>query len=194
MDLMNFKPEDVQPSIFLLREDRRQSILTVFNWTAQSHQHKFTFAQLGLDGKGPYRMEDVFASEKPLAVSADGSFEVPQGPQSARVLKIIDSSIAPAAPSMEVKIPNSAAAGVSVTMSAQAAAEGVPVVSYKWEMGDGVTLEGPSITHAYTDAGDYTVKIVAQGIDGLSASKTIHFTVTGSVDTRFFPDRKIRLQ
>ncbi len=194
MDLMNFKPEDVQPSIFLLREDRRQSILTVFNWTTQSHQHKFTFAKLGFDGKGPYRVEDVFASEKPLSVSVDGSFEVPQGPQSARVLKIIDSSIAPAAPSMEVKIPNSAAAGVSVTMSAQAAAEGVPVVSYKWEMGDGVTLEGPSITHAYTDAGDYTVKIVAQGIDGLSASKTIHFTVTGSVDTRFFPDRKIRLQ
>ena len=79
-------------------------------------------------------------------------------------------------------------------MSAQADPENVPAISYHWDFGDGVTLEGASVTHAYTDAGDYTVKIVAQGIDGLSSSKTVHLAVTGSVDTRFFPDRKVRLQ
>ena len=33
MDLMTYEPEDEQPSIFFLREDQRQALLTVFNWT-----------------------------------------------------------------------------------------------------------------------------------------------------------------
>jgi len=31
-DLMTYAASDVQPSIFLLKEDTRQSMLTVFNW------------------------------------------------------------------------------------------------------------------------------------------------------------------
>ena len=42
LDLMTYAPKDGQPSIFILREDQRQAILTVFNWTntgpARKHQ------------------------------------------------------------------------------------------------------------------------------------------------------------
>ena len=33
VDLMNYAPEDEMPTLFLLRESKRQSILAVFNWT-----------------------------------------------------------------------------------------------------------------------------------------------------------------
>src|SRR5271169_6413484 len=33
VDLMDYLPEDGQPSTFYLKEDPRQSILAVFNWT-----------------------------------------------------------------------------------------------------------------------------------------------------------------
>src|SRR5208283_5589016 len=44
LDLMTYRPEDKQPSIFLLKEDKRQQILTVFNWTEEARSH-----ELGLD-------------------------------------------------------------------------------------------------------------------------------------------------
>ena len=33
VDLMTYEPEDEQPSVFLLRQSPRQSMLTIFNWT-----------------------------------------------------------------------------------------------------------------------------------------------------------------
>ena len=39
LDLMTYAPEDGQPSIFFLREDPRQAILTVFNWTNTTRSH-----------------------------------------------------------------------------------------------------------------------------------------------------------
>jgi hypothetical protein len=40
LDLMSFAPEDQQPSIFMLKEDRRNSTVTVFNWTDQPRSHR----------------------------------------------------------------------------------------------------------------------------------------------------------
>src|SRR5262249_16343520 len=40
LDLMNYAPTDEMPSIFLLRESKRQAMLTVFNWTEKPTEHK----------------------------------------------------------------------------------------------------------------------------------------------------------
>ena len=48
VDLMTYEPEDGQPSIFLLRQSPRQSILTVFNWTDGPRSHSLSLTDLGL--------------------------------------------------------------------------------------------------------------------------------------------------
>ena len=48
VDLMTYEPEDGQPSIFLLRQSPRQSILTVFNWTDGPRSHLLRLTDLGV--------------------------------------------------------------------------------------------------------------------------------------------------
>jgi alpha-galactosidase len=52
IDLMSYSPQDGQPREFLLHEDRRQTMLAVFNWTDRPRSHKFSFAHLGLPPGG----------------------------------------------------------------------------------------------------------------------------------------------
>ncbi len=64
IDLMTYLPEDQQPSIFFLKEDRRQSILTVFNWTGTSRTHRIELSSLGLAENDNYDVSDVFDRKK----------------------------------------------------------------------------------------------------------------------------------
>ena len=48
IDLMSYGPGDQQPSIFLLKQDKRQTILTVFNWTEKAQTRKIDLSSLGL--------------------------------------------------------------------------------------------------------------------------------------------------
>jgi alpha-galactosidase len=193
VDLMSYLREDEQPSIFLLGEDRRQSILTVFNWTNRRRQHHFSFAQLGLNGKGPFQVLDVFESGKSIA-TVNGSFVVQQPAHSARVLKIVDTSIALAAPSVAIQVVKSGRAGDAIQMYARTDPNGVPALSYEWDFGDGTTELGPFVVHAYTQARDYEVRLVAQGLDGISAKKSSHISVTDMINTRYLPDKKHRIE
>jgi hypothetical protein len=193
IDLMSYLREDEQPSIFLLDEDRRQSILTVFNWTNRQRQHHFSFAQLGLNGKGPFQVLDVFESGKSIA-TVNGSFVVQQPAHSARVLKMVDTSIALAAPSVAIQVVKSGRAGDAIQMYARTDPNGVPALSYEWDFGDGTTELGPSVVHAYTQARDYEVRLVAQGLDGISAKKSSHISVTDMINTRYLPDKKHRME
>ena len=56
---MTYRPEDKQPSIFLLKETPRQQILTVFNWTTEPRSHMLALADLGLKVSGSYTATDV---------------------------------------------------------------------------------------------------------------------------------------
>jgi alpha-galactosidase len=47
VDLMTYEPEDEQPSIFLLRQSPRLSILTVFNWTDRPRSRSLSLKDLG---------------------------------------------------------------------------------------------------------------------------------------------------
>ncbi len=67
LDLMSYSPEDEMPSTFLLRESKRQSILTVFNWTAKERTRQFTFSALGLAGN--MRFQAFWAMQPRLAES-----------------------------------------------------------------------------------------------------------------------------
>jgi hypothetical protein len=45
IDLLSYAPSDQQPSVFLLKENERQAMLTVFNWTEESRTRAINLSQ-----------------------------------------------------------------------------------------------------------------------------------------------------
>jgi len=103
LDLMSYSPEDSQPSIFWLEEDRRQGMLTIFNWTDQHHSRSIEFSSLGLPASGQYTVSDVFDG-KAVATPNPNSVVVDLPPHSARVLKIIKTGSPAQPPFIKVTI------------------------------------------------------------------------------------------
>jgi PKD repeat protein len=97
------------------------------------------------------------------------------------VIKIIDTSIPAAAPSVAFQVPTQAKIGEEIEFSCVASKDGVPGLAYHWDFGDGVVADGAILTHAYTAAGNYTVRFTAEGLDGKSAEKTVAIAVSGSM-------------
>jgi hypothetical protein len=192
LDLMTYAPEDEMPSIFLLRESKRQSILAVFNWTEKKRKHEFSLSDLSL-GAGHNQVLDVFAPGSPIAENVS-HISLSLAPQSVRVVKIVDSSIPAAAPMVSVAIPENIEAGKPITLSAQSSSDHVPALAYHWDFGDGTSAEGPSVTHTFTHAASYTVHLNVEGIEGVPFEKDFPVAVTGTVDTIFRPELYQRYQ
>jgi alpha-galactosidase len=192
LDLMTYAPEDEMPSVFLLRESRRQSILAVFNWTEKKRTREFSLSDLGLKS-GHSQVFDVFVPGSPLAENVN-SISLSLVPRSVRIVKIIDTSVPAGAPLVTAEIPEKLEAGKTVPFSAQASADQVPALAYHWDFGDGTGAEGISITHTYTRAASYTVRLMVEGIDGVPFEKNFPVSVTGTVDTIFRPELYQRYQ
>ncbi|MGA9306050.1 MAG: PKD domain-containing protein, partial [Candidatus Sulfotelmatobacter sp.] len=184
IDLMTYEPEDEQPSIFFLREDQRQAILTVFNWTNTVRSHALRLADLGLPAGHTYAATDVLKQNESVTLRDSAVQLENQPPQSARVIKLIDNSVAAAAPTVTAQVPAAANAGETITLSAlsaQAEAGGVPAVAYHWDFGDGTTADDPKVSHAYTRAGDFTIRLTVDGVDGVPAQENFSVKVTGNL-------------
>ncbi|HXY08526.1 MAG TPA: PKD domain-containing protein, partial [Terriglobales bacterium] len=193
LDLMNYAPEDSMPSIFLLNESKRQAILTVFNWTEKQTEHGFSLVRdLGLSWQGHNQVFDIFDSATPIESDSDRiAMQLPA--HSVKVLKIIDTSIAPAAPGVRLQIPDTGEAGKALSLSAEADPAGVPVLQYRWDFGDGTGVDGAMVTHTYTRAGDFTVQLLANGLDHVPFRRSSSLKITGKINTRFDPSQKERL-
>lgn len=187
LDLMSFEDKDEQPSIFFLKENARQSILTVFNWTGDTRDHLIRLEAAGLSGSGRYKIIDVLDTRNHLAPDA-GALRLSLPPHSVQVLKIEDESVPAVAPVVTVDLPSGGAAGDTLAFAAHAQ-NGDPVVSYHWDFADGVTLEGTSVTHAFTQAGDYDVRLVATGVDGLRSENHFQVHISEREPTPFDPKK-----
>jgi alpha-galactosidase len=181
LDLMTYTDNDQQPSVFLLHEDQRQSILAVFNWTEQPSSHTFTIADLNLAAGHSYKLLDSFAGNQPLKMDQEALRLDNQPAHSVKLIKIIDTSIPAAAPSLTFQVPSQARIGEEIEFSSILAKEGVPALGSHWDFGDGVAADGAILTHAYTAAGNYMVRFRAEGLDGISAEKTFSIAVKGAV-------------
>ena len=183
VDLMTYEPEDAQPSIFILREDQRQAILTVFNWTNTARSHTLKLADLGLPAGHTFAATDVLNQAVPnqnATVKLDGgAVHLENQPQSVRVIKLIDTSVAAAAPTVTAQVPAAANAGETITLSAVADAGGVPAVAYHWDFGDGTSADSPKVFHAYTRAGEFAIRLTVDGVDGVPAQQNFSVKVTG---------------
>jgi len=190
IDLLSYRAEDEQPSVFILHEDARQSILSVFNWTGQSKSHRFSFSDLKLDPGRAYELKDVF--DPLLHLSAESnSIEIEQPAHSVRMIKIIDTSVPAAAPGITIRAPQAAQIGEELPLVCDVDAAGVPALAFRWDFGDGTSESGRHVRHAYTMAGVFTVKLVVEGVDGMVAQKSVSIPVQGNVvlqpPTRYEP-------
>ena len=188
LDLMDYAPEDSLPSIFLLRESKRTAILTVFNWTDHERDHEIRFSVIGLQAGGHNRVSDIFNPAHSLASNAEQMIlRLP--PRCVRMFKIEDTSIPKTEPSITAAVPAEAETGKSVPVTASANPDGAPVLSYSWDFGDGTSAQGAAVTHAYTHAGDFTLRLSAEDIEGMRSEREFHVSVKGKIETRFHPSQ-----
>ena len=156
-------------------------MLAVFNWTEEPHSHTFNFSQLNLPAEHTYQLYNALNQDQSVALD-NGTIQLGGQPaHSVRLIKIIDTSIAAAAPSVSATVPANAKANEQILFSSAAAKNGVPALAYHWDFGDGVTADGARLTHTYTDTGSYNVQLAVEGVDGVTWRKSFPVIVRGTL-------------
>src|ERR1700685_86565 len=181
VDLMSYDPEDGQPSIFLLRQSPRQSMLTVFNWSEKLRSRSLRLKDLGLPVSSTIVATGVTDSNTGLALKDDALQIENQPPQSAVVIKLVASAVAKGAPMVSVRVPSQLKAGETMAFSANADPNGVPALRYRWDFGDGTTSEGPKVFHCFTRVADYMVRFTVDGPDDAPYEHTFSVKVSGEL-------------
>ena len=179
LDLLEYSPDDLQPSVTFLREDDRQSILAVFNWTEQPRSHEFDVADLQLPDSHDYKSYDALNNDEPLPLDGKKIVLNDQPPHSVRLIKIIDQSQPLMPPKVLIEAPGSGKVDETLAFSVKSAEDGTLPLDCHWNFGDGVTAEGAKVKHTYTLAGSYTASVVVEGVDGVPAEKTFSIKVAG---------------
>jgi alpha-galactosidase len=181
VDLMTYEPEDGQPSVFLLRQSPRQSILTVFNWTDQPRSRSLSLKDIGVAASSTMVASGVMDSNSIFTLVGDAIRLENQSPQSAVVIKLVDNAVARAAPTVTTPVPSQSKVGETLTFSAQADPDGVPGLGYHWDFGDGTISEGSKVSHCYTRAADFTVRLTVEGPDNVPYEQSFSVGVTGEL-------------
>ena len=193
IDLMTYAPIDEQPSVFLLKEDKRQSILTVFNWSEGERKRTITLASLGLKEPGKYKITEVFGEQNRCNISED-SIILEQKPHSVHMFKLIDNDVPASPPAFEAHSAPGAKSGESLIFSAVQSSADAPVLTCHWDFGDGTSLDGMEAHHAYTHPGEYDVHVTATGLDASTNSATLKVAISGTISTRFNPANNKRFE
>jgi hypothetical protein len=169
------------PSIYFLREDRRQSMLAVYNWSDKPRSRTLKLADLGLPAGRTFKASDVLNRGETVALEGGAVRLDNQPAHSVKVIKFIDSAIPAAAPAITAQVPGEATLSVPIELSAQAQPAGVPALAYHWDLGDGTTADGPRISHAYTRNADFTVRLTVDGLEGVPTRQSFPVKVTGAL-------------
>jgi alpha-galactosidase len=191
IDLMTYAAGDRQPSIFLLKENERQSVLTVFNWSDEQRTRAINFPGMGLRDPGRYQIVEVFGDPECCRSSSD-TVTLVQKAHSVRVLKLIDNSIPALQPPIEIRSAGGAKAGEPVNLSVVPSSPQAPVLTCHWDFGDGSSADGLEVQHAFTHAGEYAVQATVTGLGAVTNRKTSTVSITGDVSTRFEREAKQR--
>jgi hypothetical protein len=185
LDLMTYQAEDTMPSVYLTKEDGRVTVLTLFNWSEGARSHTFTLAELGLAQGDSYTASDVLDNGRSVEFGGGKLVLADQPAHSVRMIKLVDTSIAAAAPTITAEVPSSAETGAVVKFAAMAKADGVPAIAYHWDFGDGTTEDGAQVSHAFTEEASYSVRLKAEGVDGIAAEQTFPIAVHGMLRWQF---------
>ena len=190
-DLLTYAESDLQPSVFLLKEDNRQSILTIFNWSEGELKRAIDLKSLGLKDTGQYQITEVFGDQSCCSYAAH-SIDFAQPAHSVRMFKLLDKAVTDAAPAFDADAASHAKSGEAVTFSAKGTPAGAAVLTCHWDFGDGTAVDGMHVEHAYTKPGAYHVQVTAMGLGTATSTKTLTVTVSGLISSRFVPAEKKR--
>jgi hypothetical protein len=194
VDLMTYALTDKQPSIFLLKESERQTMLTVFNWTEAQRTRAIDLKSLGLKKPGEYTIAEEFGDQG-CCSSASDVIDLVEKPHSVRMLKLIDKSVPAVPPAFEIDSAAGAKAGETLAFNAAASsASQAPVLTCHWDFGDGSSLDGMQVEHAFTHPGRYEVQATVTGLDAATNRKSVTLSITGEVPTRFEAAEKMRAE
>ncbi len=181
VDLLSYDAADLQPSVFFLKEDNRQAMLVVFNWSEQPRSHSLKLTDLGAPPNRAFQASDVLNPGQAVVVN-DGAVQLDNMPRhSVRAIKLIDPAAPAAAPAITAKVPAEARVSELLQFSAQANDDGAPALGYRWDFGDGTTAIGSRAAHAFTRAADFTVQLTSDGLDGIAARRNFTVRVTGTL-------------
>jgi hypothetical protein len=191
VDLLTYAAADLQPSIFLLKEDKRQSILTIFNWSEREQKRSIRFADLGLSDPSTYKITEIFGDLSCCSTSGP-AINFVQPPHSVHVFKLIEEGVQATPPAFEVRSERQAKAGETITFDANGVPAEEPVLTCHWDFGDGTNQDGVKVQHTYTEPGEYTVRATATGLEASTSSKTFTVRISGNIATRFVSADKTR--
>ena len=194
VDLLSYRAEDEQPSIFVLHESPHQSVAAVFNWTEHPASHALALRTLGLEADGSYDVTDVFDSTQHLAASNAEIDLQAQPARSVRLLKIVNRNVAAVPPDIVAEVPSQFAVSTETEFRAKPRDENSTATIYHWHFDDGVTTDGPRVRHAFTVEGAHHVVLHVESADGAPFAKTFDVNVTGRVDTHFKPEQIRRFE
>jgi PKD repeat protein len=79
-----------------------------------------------------------------------------------------------------------------LTFSAERVSGEEPALTFHWDFGDASSQDGMKVHYAYTQSGEYTVRVTATGLDASTNAKTLAVKVSGNIATRFAPAEKKR--
>jgi len=76
-------------------------------------------------------------------------------------------------PKAEIRIDQIVVQEKIVSLDAGNSSDNVGIVSYEWDFGDGTTGTGPTVSHTYTEPGNYTATLIVRDAAG---NEDTHFT------------------
>ena len=97
------------------------------------------------------------------------------------VIKLVDTAVAKTAPTVTARVPSQSKAGETIAFSAQADPDGVPALGYHWDFGDGTISEGSNVSHCYTRAADFIVRLTVDGPDDAPYEQSFSIRVSGEL-------------
>ena len=189
IDLLDYRPQDRQPSIFLLRESPRQSILSVFNWTDDKTTQTIGLSRIGLHDHAAIRISDIFDQQSLQASGGAIQLELPA--HSVRMLKVQTPETPELPLTVAISAADTASSGASETLQAKVSGDD-PALNYEWSFGDGVQETGEQTEHAWVAPGDYTVQLRVTSLSGDRREVTRLVHISGHMPTRFAPSENKR--
>lgn len=79
-----------------------------------------------------------------------------------------------------------------MTFRAAASSPQAPVLTCHWDFGDGSSMDGKEVRHAFTHSGEYEVHATVTGLDATTNREIFTVSISGDVSTRFKQSEKQR--
>lgn len=80
-------------------------------------------------------------------------------------------------PTAAISGPRESVVDESFRLNASGSTDNHQIANYTWDLGDGTMAYGPTVTHAYDEAGDYTITLTVRDASGNEDTATLAITV-----------------